>query len=493
MSFYTSFDLIGENLFLRYVADDGTKQMQKIPVKPRLFTPSTTPTEYKSLYGDYIAPKDFESVREAKGFIDQYRNTNYRIWGMNRFEYPLINDLFATLDYDTRKINIMFWDIETESEEGFPDIATANEAINAMTMIVNDRTICLTTIHNTIKHEELEGAELYVFSNEEDMLRNFLQFMRDLDVDVITGWNVAYFDTVYTYNRIKRLFGEKMCMLMSPFNIVKSRTFTSTFGREQQEIEIVGVTVLDYLELYKKFTYKMQERYTLDHIANVELGEEKIQFDGSFKEFYTNNPNKFLLYNIHDSRLVVRMNDKLKLLELAFTIAYAAKVKYSDVFMNTRVWDVIICNFLEAQGRYLPAWKNPDTGAAVEGAYVKDSLKGRYNWLAGLDLTSLYPCLIMQYNISPETMLDPGEFIPLRDTDVINETDSFKRAMAKAKELDATLCANGAMFSRKEYGILPQLVEIYFKQRKAAKNEKLDWERRAELVKAEIQRRKVCR
>ena len=185
---------------------------------------------------------------------------------------------------------------------------------------------------------------------------------------------------------------------------------------------MAGITVIDYLDLYKKFTYTNQESYRLDHIAFVELGQRKLdhsEFD-TFKDFYTGNWQKFIEYNIIDVELVDRLEDKMKLIELALTMAYDAKVNYNDVFFQVRTWDAIIYNYLKRKNIVIPPKERSEKDSQYAGAYVKEPIPGKYDWVVSFDLNSLYPHLIMQYNISPETLLE--ERHPSATVDTVSYT-----------------------------------------------------------------------
>ena len=177
-------------------------------------------------------------------------------------------------------------------------------------------------------------------------------------------------------------------------------------GRNHQTYNIRGVAALDYFDLYRKFTYSAQESYRLDHIAKVELGESKAgnPFD-TFREWYTKDYQSFIEYNINDVELVDRLEDKMKLIELCLTMAYDAKVNYIDVLGTVRYWDIIIYNHLREKKIVIPQKVSNEKFEKYEGAYVKDPQVGMQNWVMSFDLNSLYPHLIMQYNISPETCL----------------------------------------------------------------------------------------
>ena len=239
-------------------------------------------------------------------------------------------------------------------------------------------------------------------------------------------------------------------------------------GRKQISYDVGGVTQLDYLNLYKKFTYKAQESYRLDYIASVELGQKKLdhsEFD-TFKDFYTNGWQKFVEYNIIDVELVDRMEDKMKLIELAITMAYDAKVNYNDVFYQVRMWDAIIYNYLKKRNIVIPPKERSDKDAKYAGAYVKEPIPGKYDWVVSFDLNSLYPHLIMQYNISPETLRETRHPSVTVDK-ILNEELTFELYK------DSAVCANGAMYRKDVRGFLPELMEKIYKDRTIYKKKML--------------------
>jgi DNA polymerase elongation subunit (family B) len=272
--------------------------------------------------------------------------------------------------------------------------------------------------------------------------------------DAITGWNTEFFDIPFLVNRVTKVLGEDRAKEFSPWGNVSSRSVYS-HGRPQQVYDIQGVANLDYLQLYQKFTYTRQESYRLDHIAFVELGEKKNEnpYD-TFKDWYTKDYQSFIDYNIVDVELVDRLEDRMKLLELLFTMAYEAKVNYEDVFGQVKYWDVLIHNYLKKKKIVIPQKSHSSKSDKYEGAYVKEPQVGQHKWVMSFDLNSLYPHLIMQYNMSPETLVT-GDYMKL-DVDT----------MLKETPIDipdqCTITPNGALYRKDKKGFLPEMMqEIY--------------------------------
>jgi DNA polymerase elongation subunit (family B) len=292
-----------------------------------------------------------------------------------------------------------------DADQGFPDITTADKEITAITMKKNDMYIVLGCGEFVTDNEKIKYIRC---KDEHELLLKFLDVWRSkwFSPDLITGWNVEGFDIPYIVNRIRRVLGHNMAKKLSPWEILEERTI-QFMGREQQVFIPVGISTLDYLQLYKKFSFTNQESYRLDHIAFVELGERKMDYSeyDSLFGLYKNDFQKFIEYNIKDVDLVDRLDEKLKLIEQVFAIAYDGKVNYQDAFTSVRMWDVIIHNYLLNQRIVVPQLRVGNKDGQIIGAYVKDPKKGMHKWVVSFDLNSLYPHIIMQYNISPETYI----------------------------------------------------------------------------------------
>ena len=268
------------------------------------------------------------------------------------------------------------------------------------------------------------------------------------------------YDIPYLMGRMERIMGEKFAKRMSPWNITRRNEFT-IMGRKQIAYDLAGISVIDYLDLYKKSpATPNQESYRLDHIAFMELGQNKLdhsEFD-TFREFYTGNWKKFVDYNIVDVELVDRLEDKLRLIDLCFTRAYDAKVNFSDIAYQVRTWDAIIYNYLKKKNIVIPQKERNQKDEKYAGAYVKEPKPGKYDWVVSFDLNSLYPHLIMQYNISPETLVETRH--PSATVDkLLNQDLTFEMYS------DYAVCANGAMFRKDVKGFLPELMEKMYKER----------------------------
>ena len=458
MKFYTSVEQAGNRLLVRGY-NNGERYSVRVPFNPTLFLPSKNYSEWKTLEGNAVEPHRFGSISEAREFVKQYKEVpDFDIYGNTRFLYQYIAEQHPEeeLKFDSSKIRIFNIDIETAAENGFPDIESADQEILAIS--IKDSFSGRITVFGARPFDNKHADVDYMhFRSEESMMNAFLDYWQANYPDVITGWNVQLFDMPYICNRIERILGEKFVKLLSPWRLVSQREIFIK-GRKQFAVDTLGISTLDYLELYKKFTYTNQESYRLDHICNVELSEKKLdhsEFD-TFKEFYEKDWQKFIDYNIHDVRLVDKLDDKMKLIELAYTMAYDAKVNYEDVFSQVRMWDNYIYNELNKRKIAIPPKKEATKDTKYAGAYVKEPKPGFYDWVVSFDLNSLYPHLIMQYNISPETLRESR-----------HPSASVEGILNQEIEVDKqyATCANGAQYRKDVSGFLPEMMRKMYDSR----------------------------
>ncbi len=488
MKFYTNVQMIGDQFLVRGYENGEYIQFRE-KYKPTLFVPAKKETFYKTLDGDYVEPLKPGFVSDCREFLKKYSEVeNFKIYGNERFIYQYISDKYPQdqIDFDVSKIRLVTVDIETRSENGFPDVESADQEILLIT-IQDYNTKEITTWGQGPFKIKQDNVRYIQFNNERDLLNSFINWWMENTPDVVTGWNIQLFDIPFITKRIDRVLGEKLAKRLSPWGLVSQKEVFIK-GRKQIFYDIGGITQLDYLDLYKKFTYTNQESYRLDHIANVELGQKKLdhsEFD-TFQDFYTNGWQKFVEYNIIDVELVDRLEDKMKLIELALTMAYDAKVNYNDVFYQVRMWDTIIYNYLKKKGIVIPPKEQTDKDEKYAGAYVKEPTPGVYDWVVSFDLNSLYPHLIMQYNISPETILD--ERHPTASVDkILGEQISFE--MYK----DYAVCANGAMFRKDKKGFLPELMEKMYGERVIFKKRMLKAKQEYEKTPTDALKKEIAR
>jgi len=479
MRFYTNVQLVG-NQFLVRGYDNGEHFSLRDEFKPTLFVDSKNPkSKYKTLDGKLVEPIQPGYVKDCREFLDKYKDVEgFNVYGNERYIYQYISEKYPEdeIKFDMSKIKIVTLDIETKSEEGFPDVNNCTEEILAITIQYYASKRIITWGVKPFRNEK-KNLTYIQCSDEHDLLERFISFWESDTPEVITGWNIQLFDMPYIAGRLRRVLGEKRMKRLSPWGLVTEQEVFIK-GRRNKSMDIGGVTQLDYLDLYKKFTYTNQESYRLDHIADVELGQKKLdhsEFE-TFKDFYTNNWQKFVEYNIVDVELVDRLEDKMKLIELALTMAYDAKVNYADVFYQVRMWDNIIYNYLKKRDIVIPPRNRSQKNEKYAGAYVKEPIPGRYDWVVNFDLNSLYPHLIMQYNISPETLVD--EKHPTASVDkILNQTINFELYK------DYAVCANGAMFRKDIRGFLPELMEKMYQDRVIFKKKMIEAKKQYEKTK----------
>ena len=450
MKFYTSVNQSKDRILVRG-HDNGVAFAESIKYQPTVYVATNEPSEFKTLDGDYVEPV----VRE--NLADNCRDYHGAISWPHQYiatEWPEEN-----IEYDFNAIRTCYIDIEVASEGAFPSVDQAPVPVTAI----------------TVAHD----GEYYVFGmddfssddpkvhyvhcgNEIVLLDCFLDRWNSINADIVTGWNCRQFDVPYLVNRIRRLMGEDTSLRMSPWNQIKSVT-VNNFGKKATVYQLVGLEILDYYELYQKFTYSQQESYKLNYIAHAELGQSKIDYSeyGSLQNLYRENHQKFIEYNIVDVKIVMDLEAKLKLIETATALAYSMHCNLSDCFTQVRMWDSCIHHYLLQQGIVVPPNKRTSKTDKFAGAYVKDVAPGMHKWVVSFDIASLYPHLIMQYNVSPETYL--------KQTDM-SIVDNFLD-----QSYDITTeniqAASGGEFSSTVQGFLPKLMEKFYSDRKRFKKE----------------------
>ena len=468
MKFYTNIQLIG-NQFLIRGYENGKHITHREEWKPTLFVPSKRKTKYKTLEGESVEPIQPGFVRDCREFYKKYDEVeNFNIYGNDRYVYQYISEKYPEdhIQFDIKKIRLVTIDIEVAAESGFPDVENVAEEL--LLISLQDYATKKVTTFGSRPFDNKDPNVNYIYcQNETILLTSFLSYWRKNLPEVITGWNSQMYDIPYLAGRINRILGEKSMKDLSPWGLV-SQDEVYISGRRNITYDIGGVTQLDYLDLYKRFTYTNQESYRLDYIANYELGEKKLDHNeyDTFREFYTKDWDKFVRYNIRDVQLVDKLEDKLKLIELAITMAFDAKVNFIDIHYQVRMWDTIIYNYLKKQNIVIPPKKRTSKSQKYAGAYVKEPKPGKYDWVVSFDLNSLYPHLIMQYNISPETLKDDKH--PTATVDrILKEEIDFQLYK------DSAVCANGAMYRTDIRGFLPEIMEKIYTERTVYKKKML--------------------
>ena len=460
MKFYTNFFCRGNYVYVRGYENDK-RVAYKIPYQPYLFIsarPDST-TEFKTLDGRPVEKMKFDSISDARDFLERYKDvSNMDIYGLNLFQYTYIYDNYnQDFDYNVDRVNVISIDIETDSSDGFPDIDLADREITAITLSRRGEKIVFGFNYYKPKSDKVTYIQC---DDEYDLLTKFLrawQSGRYLP-DVITGWNIEFFDIPYIVNRITNVLGRHEAIKLSPWQILDERTITQR-GKNHKVYVPAGITVLDYMQLYKKFSFKNQESYKLDAIAQEELGVKKLDYSeyGSLHELYVNNFERFIDYNIHDVTLIDMLEEKLKFIEQVIAFAYDARVNYIDTMTTVRPWDIIIHNYLLDRAVVIPQFKKNSNYDTLVGGYVKEPKIGMTKWVVSCDLNSLYPHLIMQYNISPETLVSR--------IDHFYNIDQLLNGKLQLEDNRYCHTANGVLFVKNKQGFLPALMEKMYNDR----------------------------
>lgn len=494
--FYTYVTSTKNDILIRGYKN-GKRITKKIPYKPYLFVPTTNESRYTTIEGERVGRIDFDSIKEAREFSNTYKDVEgMTVYGMTNFVYPCIYDTYpGEIDYDPALISVVGIDIEvdiaTAAVKGFPDVQLADNEITLITLAKNGKRA---TFGCQPFENDDPNVTYYLCKDEVHLLLKLIDVWNsdEWSPDVVTGWNIETFDIPYIINRIAKLLGLETARKLSPWKMLHENTI-EVMGKSVQMWNIVGVTTLDYLQLYKKFAYTIQESYSLDFIAMQELGERKLDYGeyGSLARLQIENWQLYCKYNIRDADLVERLEDKLKLIELVYAIAYGAKINFQDTFTTVRPWDVIIHNYLMDKGMVVPPVSTPDRDRGILGGYVKDPQVGLHDWVVSLDLNSLYPHIIMQYNISPETFngwLDGNtpclqkEWAEQRALQVIDGHLNDVRLRQLIEDSNITVAANWTTFKRDKLGFIPALMSKYYNERTVYKGKMIEAKKKLESL-----------
>jgi DNA polymerase elongation subunit (family B) len=479
MKFYTACALKGNKVLVRGY-DNGVRFTDTIAYKPSLYIKSDSQSKYRTLNNVNVKRMKFDTLYDCRQFLDQYRDLDdCPIYGNTDFVTQYLMETYPTeVEYDLSKIKVAYLDLECETEGGFPDLDNPNERINLVTI-----RICGVNYVLTMKPLTLPDCKVVMVTSEKELIKKIFDILAKEDIDILTGWNIKLFDMPYIIGRAKLFFEEKEIQSWMPFGLMKMRE-TNIGGKDYKLFEFPGYTILDYMDLYKKFRLVPRESYALNFIAKAELNAQKLDYSeyGSLREFYTKDFQKFAEYNVQDVVLVEQLDNKLRLIDLAISIAYEAKITFDTVFFATRIWETICCDYLAKQYIVPPLKTKYAKDEQFVGAYVKEVVPGLYKNIVSFDATSLYPSIIMSWNISPETCIHKDSSL---------NADDFLRSKRKeipdiiedAESQDACVTCNGSFFTRKVKGFIPILIETTFNQRKEAKNKMMELKKEYEETK----------
>jgi len=473
--FYTSIRRFGNQIFHRGY-NNGEQFIDREEYKPTLFIASDKLSEWKSFYDrkNMIPYKTadmaeaYQQIREGQDYLP--------VHGNSRFEYQYLVENYPTdVNYEFEQIRIANIDIEVGNDEtgvGFPDAVTADRKITTITVEIHGKYYVFGLKSYTPNTDNIVYHES---ETEHQLLNKFLHFWNQMKPDVITGWNTMLFDIPYLYFRISNVMDEKQAKMLSPYGVVKVK---SDKYLSVPYIDIMGIEHLDYLHIYRTFTFKRRESYKLDYIGEVELGLKKVDYSDfkSLSKLYENDFQKFVEYNIRDVEIIQKLEEKLGIIHLITTLAYITHVNFTDTLKQVRMWDAFLYYEMTKRKLVMPPYTKKSKGERYEGAYVKQPILGKHNWIVSFDVNSLYPNLLRLLNISPETLR--GKKI----SGTVNDYLSRKVDLTNYK--DFSVAANGTVYDNSVDGLMPQLIrELY--------NKRIVYKERAQIAKQKLQQNNI--
>lgn len=497
--FYTYFGSGYNDVLVSGYDEFGKKFNNKIKYRPTLFRLDKRGDGiHHTVQGKPLLPRLFDDIVEARSYANQYKESG-QLFGLTNYPYVYIYETYKQIKFDIAKLRIGNIDIETDSHNGYGDAQLANREIISLTikMFRDNKIYVLGRKPYQTQHQELVNSNYEIkylqCADEKQLLYGLISIWNKLKIDIITNWNGETFDIPYILKRIEQVLGEEHAKKLSPFGRIDKDSF-SMYGRTIDKWDIVGIPNMDFMQVYKKFSFGNEENYKLETIAAKILKVGKLDYHEhgykSLDDLYQRNHNMFIDYNIIDVLRVEQLDNFLKFLEQIIMIAHFAKVNFADTFGTLRTWDIMIHNYLMDQNIAIPQPLGAKKEKQIAGAFVKQPVPGRYPNVMSFDLTSLYPHLVMMYNISPETLL--GKFDPIavgvQSVDKILDGE-LEQFVDKMVEHNVTVSGKGTVFSKDKIGFLPKLMQDLFQERKRFKKLMLSHEADAEAIKQELIRR----
>lgn len=447
----------------------------KIPFSPTIYFETKEESEYKSIYGKNLKPRKFDTIPAAREYVKQYKGT-IKMYGYepNRWQYE-----FIALNYQEpmqvmlSELKATGFDIETRvgvnGPPGVPDPYLALEEIThiAFENHATGEMVSYTTAPITIM--EHEGCKMVRFETEAELLEAIIRYIQEEDPDIIYGFYSEFFDVPYLINRINRVLGDDEANRLSPFGIIDEREYEID-EEVRKEYTIVGRTHYDIQAMYRKFVLQKEEKYSLDHLAKVNLGVGKLENPcTTFKQFSEAEEHieTFAHYNVIDTKRMTQLDKAKGLIALGVMLAYTMKCCFEDVYSPVRYWECSIQSMLLNEKKFVNIERQSNGNESIPGAYVSEPIPGLYAWLISIDAASLYPSIMKALNLSPETLVGVKEGV------TVDEMLLGKTLKDFGITEDFTLAANGAMFRKDVKGIVPRVVDFALGGRKIAKNEML--------------------
>jgi len=445
---------------------DDKKGYQKHNHKSYAYIKSPTGT-YRSLYGDKLKKITYWTEDDLQ---------NGRVFESDvPLETRILVDQYSDTDEVSEGNKEVYFDIEVEVKDGFPEPAKAENKITAIALYDKTMDSYYCFILGNVSNKQKENVRIESFQSEEELLQRFYQKYLEINPTILSGWNIDGFDIPYLYNRTNRVLGQQVANCLSPIGIVN-------YNERQGRYKIAGVSSLDYLKLYRLFTYTQESSYRLDYIGQKEVGLGKIEYEGTLQDLYETDIDKYIEYNLNDVIIVKKLDDKLKFIDLARGVCHVGHVPYEDVFFSSRYLEGAMLVYMKKIGVVAP---NKPLGARMKkddekftGAYVKDPKPGLYDWVFDLDLTSMYPSVIMSLNISPEMKLGKIHEWNVEDFLKGNKRDykfikdgkvkgdiSYNKIYKIFKEQNISISSNGVLYRNDKKGLIPVLLEKWFDER----------------------------
>lgn len=456
-------------------------------------------TSFTSSYNPYLMVEDingkdvsiFNTKLRKKTFKTQFERGKYvKECGSNRL-FENINPVQQFLidsfwkhngddDFAKFPVRVVTIDIEVYSPDEFPTAEQAKHPINIIT--IHDSLTNQFYSWGTKNYEHNRSDLKYFFcKNERQLLIDFVEFFSTLECDLLTGWNSAGFDIPYIINRINNILGQEFYLQLSPVKRVYNRTLNSgIFGKPQIRWYIDGVSCVDYIDIYKRFSFVNRESYKLDFIAELELGEKKVDYGNTnLASLSTDDWQLFVDYNLQDVALLVKLDQKLQYVALLRMLAYMGLTTMENAMSTLSTITGTAAIRSRQRNQFLPTFQRSGEGDKNPGAFVAEPLEGFQSNVVSFDANSLYPNIMISLNLSPETKI--GSIIDSDDEHVtirhINGQE-FKLTLAKfAQFVDQEKIAvtkAKILFSQKVKGILPEIVDDYYKERVAVRKEMMD-------------------
>lgn len=506
--FHTCIKQWGDNLL--YVGYENGKRVQKrIPYKGKVWAPCESQTGITDIFGNNLQQLDFDSIKDAKDYINRYKDVeNFKVYGTSQFQQLYIAEKYNTdIEYNISDILVFTIDIENmaASDGSFVSPEDATSPITVIT-IHNSKTskfmVFANTAHTKSKVVNSFGddVEYMEFDNEYSMLNSFLIYWESNYPDIVTGWNTRGYDIVYIINRMNIVMGEKTTKRLSPWGIVTSnRSNVKRFGRSEDKniYELYGINELDYMDLYMKYNISNSESFALDFICEKELGENKISYKGSLDDLYINDIQTYIEYNIHDVRLVVSLDKKKQFITLIVDMSYFGKTSmFNDTLGTVRYWEYLIFYYLYHQ-KNIPEIVSAEYIEENQyvGAFVKEPVPGLYKWVVSVDATSLYPSIIRQLNIGPDTHICASTLshsqLKYRTN---NKEDYFDLSNIDNSVLlqnNWGLGCNNEIYNNDKQSFLSALMEMLFNNRKQFKATMLSYKKECSKIGEELEKRGI--